>query len=451
MPQYKKLTKKFTPLVLGIGIPASLKYLSQYIQQIIDTMYIGQYNSESLLALSSVIIPFLMFESIWIGITSSTTVMIAQRIGSKNHASATKVAQMVFLLSIVLSIFYFFFWQNMSETVAHYMNLSGEPREHAISYISTVSFLYFFRFIGIGAPSSILEALGNTKIIMWATLAQSITNIVLDPIFIWGWYFIPEMGIKGAAIATVIAEFVAFIIMSSYFWRHNYLKLKTAKITPLQFDIKERFKLGFPISVEIMIWSLSTSAIIAMMNTAFPLGGAIFNVGFLLSDMCYRLLLGFDVANMSLMGRAFGAQRKDRMIATLRSVTLSKWVSGFTILFFMYVLQYPIVRLFSNDQLIINTTLSNFPWILAIGLITVSVGINMSTLNSMGYARYNLYVSIFAIPLRVILSYFVLFHTKFGIAGIWAATIVEEGLRILLTYIIRNHMLYKYWNRWAKQ
>ncbi len=449
MSIYNKLTRKITPLILGIGIPASLRSLSQYIQQIIDTMYIGQYNSDSLLAISSVIIPFWMFESFWIGIASATTVMIAQRIGSKNKKSATKVAQMTFLIAIILSFCFFVFWQIMSPVVAKLMNLTGDPADNAIIYIKTISFLYFFRFVGLGAPASILESLGNTKIIMYATLAQCLTNIILDPILIWGLGSIPEFGIQGAAIATVLAELVATIILSIYFWKHNHLNIKTTNILPFQYDFKERFKLGFPLTIEIMIWSLSTASIISMMNAVFPLGGAIFNVGFLLSDMCYKLLYGFDIANMSLIGRSFGAKRKDRMIAIIRSVTKTKWIAGLSIMLFFYILRIPIVRLFSNDQIIVQTTLDNFLWILSIALITLTVGINMSTLNGMGYARYSLYVSIVAIPIRVILSYWILYHTNFGITGIWAATIIEEILRIVLTYIIRNHMLKKYWDKWA--
>ena len=449
MPNYKTLTRKITPLVLAIGIPASFRSLSLYIQQIIDTMYIGQYSSDSLLALSSVVVPFWMFESIWIGIASATTVMIAQRIGAKNKKSATKVAHMTFLLGITLSLCYFVFWQIMSPTVTRLMNLTGAPADNAIIYVKTVSFVYLFRFVGIGAPASILEALGNTRMIMWATLAQSATNIILDPIFIWGLGPIPELGIQGAALATVLAELVAVIILSTYFWRHNYLNIKTSKISPLQVHIKERISLGMPITIEVMIWSLSTSTIISMMNSKFPLGGALFNVGFLLSDMCYRLLYGFDIANMSLIGRAFGAKRKDRMIATIRSVTKNKWIAGIAIMILFYIFRFPIVSLFSNDQMIIQTTLDNYLWILSISIVSLSVGINMSTLNGMGYARYVLYVSLVAIPLRVILAYWVLYHTDFGIAGVWAATIVEELLRIILTYIIRNHMLDKYWSKWT--
>ncbi len=449
MPKYKTLTKKLTPIVLGIGIPASLRSLSQYLQQVIDIMFIGQYDSESLVAISSVVMPFLMFESIWIGVTSATTVMIAQRIGAKQHHSATKVAQLTFLIATISTVCYFVFWQNMSGTVANLMNLQGKASSDAVLYIKTLSFLYLFRFMGVGAPASVLEAIGNTKILMIATIAQTITNIALDPILIWGWGSIPELGIQGAAIATASAECVACIIISVYFWRRNYLKLKNTPLMPLQFDTFERFKLGMPITTEIMIWSLSSSTIISMLNRVLPLGGAIFNVGFLLSDIGWRMLFGFDVANMSLIGRSFGAKRQDRMIATLRSITKNKLTIGVCIIGLSYIFRSTIVRLFSNDPIIIQTILDNFIWILAISLVASTVGIHMSTLNGMGYSRYSLYTSLIVIPIRVVLSYLVLFYTDYGIAGVWAATLIEELLRFIAVYIIRQKVLRKYWHRWT--
>jgi len=448
VPQYHTLAKRFTPIVLGIGIPASLRSISQYIQQIIDTMYLGQYSTDSLLAISSIIVPFWMFESFWVGIMSATTVIIAQKIGAKEYFKATKVAQSIFFIALIMSIIYFIFWQNMSTVIVKLMSLKGVAGTQAELYINTVSWLYLFRFIGLGAPASILEALGKTKIIMWSTLGQSITNIILDPILIWGFGSIPELGIQGAAIATVLAEIVGMIILSSNFWRHNYLKIKTTNFFPIHWYIKKRLTFGAPITTEVMLWSSSTASIISMLNIAIPMGGAIFNVGFLLSDLCYRMLFGFDVANMSLIGRSFGAKRKDRMIATLRALTKVKVLIGLILVLFLYLLKDTIVRLFTNDPIIIQNTLDNFVWILAIALITLSVGINISTLNGMGYSRYNLYISTIGISLRILLSAWVIFYTNFGIAGVWAATIVEESSRLLIGYLVRIKVLQHYWSLW---
>ncbi len=446
------LTRKLTPIVLGIGIPASIRSISVYLQQIIDTMFIGHYDTDSLAAISSVVIPFWTLESVWIGTMSATTIMIAQRVGAKLNLSAAKTAQMTFIYGFLLSFVYFWFWRAYSGRLAEVMGLTGYAAEDAVTYINMVSYVYLFRFAGIGSPISVMEALGHTRIIMIATIIQTVLNTILDPLFIWGVEgFIPEMGIKGAALVTVIVESVACIILSIYFWRQNYLKLKNIPILPLKLGLAERAVVSMPITVEIMVWSFSTSMIISMMNRAFPSGGVIFNVGFLLSDICYRMLYGFDVANMSLMGRSFGAKRKDRMKSLLRAVARTKWASGIVILTLMFVFRHDVVGMFTNDKVIINTTLDNFIWIMFISFLTIPLGVNFSTLNSMGYSRYCLYVSLVAIPLRVALAYFFLNYTEFGVLGVWLATVVEEGVRIVWTTSIRDRMLHKYWRKWDNE
>lgn len=452
MPAYKRLTKKITPILLGIGVPASLKTIAEYLQQVIDTMYIGQYNKDSLLAISSIIVPMWMIESIWIGFTSGNTVMISQRIGSKKYTDAAKISQYTFFLGGFFSIAYFLFWQFSSNHIVNLMNLQGYPAQEAVTYLKTVSFLYLIRFVGIGVPSSTLIGLGKTNCIMWGTLIQSLTNIILNPILIWGIDgFIPEMGLKGAAIGTVCAEIMAMLVISSYFWKHDFLKIKLSKIFPTAFYIKERLLLGVPITIEIMFWSFGTSLIISMLNNAIPFGGAIFNVGFLLSDLCYRTLYGFDLANMSLIGQAFGAKRKDRTIASVRSSLKVKIISGGILFLALMIFREQITSLFTNDQLIIKTTLDNFSWILAISLLVITVGINMSTLNGMGYSRYSLYISLIGISLRILISWWMIYHTNFGISGVWAATFIEEALRLLATYLSRKFILKKYWAIWESE
>ncbi|MGL4562382.1 MAG: MATE family efflux transporter [Brevinema sp.] len=450
MSQYKRLTKKFTPILLAIGIPASLKMIAEFFQQFIDTIYVGQYNSDSLLAISSIIVPIWMIESIWIGMNSANTVMISQRIGSKDTVKASKIALYMFILGGICSGLYFIFWQLATPTIIQLMHLKGVAAQEGSTYLKTYSYLYLVRFFFVGAPSSALIAIGKTKPIMWATIAQSLTNIILNPILIWGVNgYIPELGLKGAAIGTVVAEIVCAIVISTYFWKHDFLHIKQQPIKPINFDIKERLILGIPITIEMMFWSFATSMIISMLNHTIPLGGAIFNIGFLLSDVSYRALYGFDLANMSLIGKAFGAKRKDRTVASIRSSLNVKLIAGSILFTILLVFQEPITKLFTSDMIIIQETLDNFSWILAISALLITVGINMSTLNGMGYSRYSLYISLVGISLRILISWWVIYHTNFGIAGVWAATFTEEAIRLLATYLARVFLLKKYWKIWA--
>ncbi|SFB74951.1 putative efflux protein, MATE family [Brevinema andersonii] len=449
MPRHvKALAKRINPLVWGIGLPASLRTLSQYIQQIVDTMYIGQYNSESLTALSSIIFPFWTIESLWVGLSAATTILIAQGIGAKRHHQATQTAQTTFFIAFVMAILYFFFWQSSGERIGIIMSLQGKALNDASDYVYTVSWLYLFRFLLLGAPACILEALGNTRIIMLVTLVQTTINIILDPIFIWGFGSIPELGIKGAALATVIAEFIGASILSLYFWHHNFLKIKTSSWNKLHFFLMPRLKLGIPWAITQMIWTISTSVVVSMLNKTVLFGGAVLNIGLLLSDMSYRVLYGFDVANLSLMGRSFGAKRKDRILATLRSMWQVKWLLGTVIIATFYLFRTPIIGLFTNDSYLINSTVDNMLWIIAIIIVAIPVGINMSTLNAIGYGKYNLFISFFVSSLRVFIVYWMIFYIKSGIKGVWIAILIEEILRFILTYIAYNRILKKYWKKW---
>lgn len=451
MNQDSILSKKYIPIILGIGIPASIRNLAFNLQQIIDTMFLGQYNSDTLLAVSTISMPFWLMESLWIGIATATGIMIAHRVGAKNRQAAAKVAQVTFIIGGGLSICYFVFWQIMSQHITFYMNISGQAAEDAQVYIKTLSFIYFFRFIGSVTPASIMEALGNTRIVMWATIAQSLTNVILDPIFIWGIGIIPEMGIFGAALATLLAELVAISIKSIYFWKKNYLNLKHTPLFPLQWDLKERLTLGIPTTLEFFLWGFTSSIIVSMINKVIPYGGAIYHIGFLLIYMSYRLLYGIDIANISLTGRAFGAKRKDRMMAIYSAITRVKWSIGLILITIIYCFQSTIISLFSKDPLIINATSNNIIWILGTSLITISMGINKSSLNAMGYSRYNFFIDMVGTSIRMVITFWSLFYSSIGVSGVWVAICTEEFFRLGSTTYFRTKLVNKHWQMWAME
>ena len=428
----RKLSRKYYPFVLGIGLPASLRTLSLYVQQLIDTMYIGQYNSESLVALSSVPIPLWMIESIWAGIASAGTIMVAQRIGAKK-------AHETFFLSIIFSVFMVCFWQFNAERVVALLSLQGQSAEDAVTYILALSWIYPFRLIGLWAPITVLEALGKTNVIMWSTIVQTGTNIILNPLLIWGTPWTPELGIQGAAIATVIAEIMALLVLSPYFWSKNFLKLKTTPMFPIRFNKEERLKFGLPIIVEGFFWSLAVSTIISMINATIDRGGAIFNIGFLLYTMVFKVLYGFDTANISLMGRSFGATRDDRVRATLRTIVRVKVVLGTGICIMFYFFKEPLIKLFTNDPYIIEQTLGNFSLLLVVPILDIWNGTATSSLVAMGYSKYNLFLTLLSVAIRVPLAYCSLYLLGWGISGVWYATIIGEGLK----FIIVSYLLHK--------
>ncbi|MGL5253864.1 MAG: MATE family efflux transporter [Brevinema sp.] len=444
----KKLSRKIYPLILGIGIPASIRSTAQYVQQLIDSMYIGQYKSESLAALGSITVPIWLFDSIWLGLGSSTTVMVAQRLGAKKHKDASKVVKTTLIMGLFLSFAYLFIWKvlPLPSLLVKTMNLAPESAVEALDYISVFTWVYSFRVIFYIVPAFVLEAQGKTRILLISGLLQSFFNILLDPIFIWtlGW------GIKGAAFATIVAEFIGAIVISMYYWKNNILGIQHfTKKEPLRWYMKERLLLFIPQSGMNISWSFVSSTAIMMINRAIPLGGAIFTVGFMLSDFSFRVLLGFDTAVTSLIGRAFGAKRTDRLYAILRAAFVMKTYFGLAMIAILVIFRVQIIRLFTNDPYIAEKILENIPWLILITVEVIYTGIFISTLLAIGKSRWNLLIGFTCDMVRLSTQMFFLLVLSWGIAGAYAAIFIQELVRyaleitIVVVYLRRFHRL---WN-----
>ncbi|MGL5722392.1 MAG: MATE family efflux transporter [Brevinema sp.] len=443
----KKLSRKIYPLILGIGIPASIRSTAQYIQQLIDSMYIGQYQSTSLAALGSISIPIWLFDSLWVGLGMSTTVMVAQRLGAKKQKDAAVVVKTSLIMGFFLSLFYLFMWKvlPLPQLLVRVMNLSPESAVEGISYISGFTWVYVFRILFYIIPASVLEAQGQTRVLLISGLIQSLANIILDPIFIWTL----GLGIQGAAYATVIAEAIGATVICFYYWRGNVLGVHNImKKEPLHWYVKERLLLAIPQSGMNISWSFVSSAAIMMINKAIPLGGAIFTVGFMLSDFSFRVLLGFDSAVTSLAGRAFGAKRTDRLNAVLRAAFVMKTYFGLSMIAILIIFREHIVRLFTNDPYIFDKILANMPWLILITVEVIYIGIFISVLHAMGKSRWNLVIGFICDSIRLSSQMFFLLVLDWGIPGAYMAIFIQEIVRYILSIAIVVMYFRRYHRQW---
>lgn len=440
----KNLSKRLYPLILGIGIPASLRTTAQYVQQLIDVMYIGQYDSVSLTALSSISLPIWLFDSFWFGLGMSTTVMVAQRLGAKKMREAAVVAKESFYIGAVLSLLYVAAWFALPSPIVRLMNLPPAAAAEALAYLGIFKWIYLVRILLYIIPACVLEAHGLTRVLMTASLLQSAINIILDPIFIWPL----GMGIRGAALATIIAEVCGGIVISGYFWKKNILQLRTLKNLRLKWHTKERLLLALPQAGMNFSWSFVSSFTISLMNRAIPMGSAIFNVTFLLSDFTYRMLLGFDSAVTSLVGRSFGAKRLDRIKAILRSALVMNTLYGTALVAIMVLFRVPLIRLFTSDPYIRESILANFPWLITLMIETMYAGIFISTLHAMGKSRWNLAAGITADAVRLSVTYLTVNLWGWGMPGAFSAIMAQEAVRYVLTISIILIYLKRYQKLW---
>ena len=243
----KRMTKqlelkdeKIWKLLLKFSIPAIIGMMVNALYNVVDRMYIGRLGALAMtgIGLNLPFMTILMAFGMLVGIGSGAIISI--RLGQNKKEEAEKIlgnaVTLIFIIiSIVVVLSYIF-----KTDLLYLFGASSETIGYADDYISIILAGALFQGLGFGI-NNIIRAEGNPKIAMYTMLIGAIINIVLDPIFI----FTFNMGIKGAALATIISQFVSMVWVFKHFLSEkSNLKLKINNLRLDMSIIKNIFAIG---------------------------------------------------------------------------------------------------------------------------------------------------------------------------------------------------------------
>lgn len=231
--------EKIWKILLHIAPPVMLAQLIQALYNIVDSLFVGRYAETGLTALSIIYPLQLLMMALAIGTGVGINTAMAARFGVGKEASAWEFAGIgTPLAGILWALFATVTWLLMP-AYARMSSPSPEVVAEVVTYgriVCVFSFGLFFESIW----TKILQAQGNMKTPMAAQILGAVTNIVLDPLLIFGWFGLPELGIAGAAIATVLGQMVAALVVMKKGYRNPPAK----EVYPRR--IAEIFRLGIP-------------------------------------------------------------------------------------------------------------------------------------------------------------------------------------------------------------
>lgn len=254
------LNKKTIKDVLSLALPAVGEMILYMMIGVFDTMMVGQYGGNiavSSVGLSSEIINTFTGIFINVGISVGVTSLIARRFGAKEYHLAEEYATLgiligLFLSAIISSTFFFF-----SENILRLAGAKSEVISTASIYIKIVSTGIFFNMIA-NILNAILRGSGNTRIPLAASVLVNVINISLDWILIFGKFGMPELGVRGAAIATAIAHVSGFIFIFFYTMKYAKIRPSTRYIKEFRTHMfKDLLKLSIPSSMQEGAFSIS--------------------------------------------------------------------------------------------------------------------------------------------------------------------------------------------------
>ena len=434
-------TEKISTLLKKMTLPVSVSLFVNALYNIIDTIYVGQGVGMEALGGLSVVFPIQMaFGAIGFMIGSGTASVVSRRLGSGNKPEAEHTAGNAILIGLSIAIIAVVLAFVFMKPLLYFVGSTEDIYPYASEYLTYILF---------GVPSILfsiisnntVRAEGNAKRVMVIMVLSALINIVLDPIFIFGL----NMGVKGAAIATVIARTTAALIYVVYFIRGK----GTIRIKREDFKLKfARLKQIFILGLGGFLMQISYSIIVSFMNNQIgvyasrldvpnavdiyiAIFGVISRVLIFVMMPLFAIMLGFQpIAGFNWGAENYGRVRKVMKLSLITSITIASAV-------YILIMIFPeqIISIFNAQPVFVEHGVLPLRLIL---MVLPLVGIQLlgsGLFVSIGKAIPALILSLsrqvlFLFPLLFILPSF------FGLNGLWYAFPVADITSISLAVIL---------------
>jgi putative MATE family efflux protein len=353
----KKLNLTSNPigrLLKQIAIPASIGSLFQTLFNLVDTFFAGKISSEALAALAKSFPLYFLIISAGIGIVAGCNSLIANCLGARNKMAASIYSYNTLIFAVLFSIVITFIGIYFSYDLLKIMGNSDEGIKLAKEYTDII-FLGSIVFLIQTSFNAILYSQGDTKSYRNFLIVGLIFNIILNPIFIFGLFFIPAFGIAGLAISTILIQFVGCVYL---FLKVNKTELKILlkieNFFPRRNFLVNIFHQVIPITFSLFLVAIGSFILLFFISIFGDQAIAGYGVGIRFEHLFTLPVIGLNTAVISIAGQNFGARRFDR----IREVYFKAILIGVIIMCFagviIYLFSESIIHVFSNDPEVIK-------------------------------------------------------------------------------------------------
>ena len=300
-------------LVRKLAVPASVGTLFQTLYTIVDTFYAGKISPEALSALSKSFPIYFLIIATSIGVTVAGTSLIGSSIGEKNEKNVLSYFGNVIIYAIIISIVVSILGFAFGENIFQLMNSSNKVTSLGVEYINVI-FLGAVLFILVVALNSFLHAEGDTKTYRNVLIFSFFLNIILNPILIFGFLFIPPLGITGIGIATLIAQFVSLlIILIKILYNQRIKKITLGHFKAKFFFLKNIFFQSMPITIAILGYSVAATIVFTYVGLFGEYAVAGYGSATRIEQVLLLPVLGINTAIISIIAQNIGAKYYDRV------------------------------------------------------------------------------------------------------------------------------------------
>lgn len=429
-------TMPIKKLLMSMALPAILSMTINALYNVVDSIFVSRISEDALTAVSIVNPIQLMIIALSVGSGVGINSLISRRLGAKNQEEADKAASTSiriglfnYLIFLVIGLFF------TGVFVSGYAEKGTYIYEAACQYFFIVCVGSLFINIQV-VLEKVLQSTGNMVAPMLCSLTGAIVNIVLDPILIFGLFGMPEMGVAGAALATVAGQFCGMMVGITIVLKGEHLV--TIKIRGFKLDwqiVKDIYKVGLPSIVMQSIGSIMiifyNMILVAYSTTAV----AVLGVYFKIQSFVFMPVFGLNQGAMPIMGYNYGARNRERLMSTYKEafkVAIVVMTLG-TILFQIFPKELLLLFDASDEMLKIGVPALR---LISICFIPASFGIITGTLfQGTGHGMLSLYASLIRQLFGILPLAFILIRIG-GVTLSWMAFPLAEILGVTYSALV---------------
>ena len=342
------------PLLRKIAIPACVGTLFQTLFNVVDTFFAGKISPDALSALAKSFPIYFIIIAACVGVTVAGTSLIANSIGEKNKKNVLIYFGQTITFGVILSIIITFIGLYYATNIFAIMGSSKEVISLGLQYTNVI-FSGSVVFISVVALNSLLHAEGDTKTFRNVLILSFILNIFLNPLFIFGYGFIPAMGMTGIGVATIISQVIAFLILLSKIIKSSSANgILIKHFLPGSTYLTRIFFQSAPISAALFMISIGNLIILWYISNFGEFATAGFGSATRFEQILLLPVLGLNTAIISIIGQNFGAKYFQRINQSYYLAIIYGFIVMIAAGIIIFLSADKIVGLFTNNVMVIN-------------------------------------------------------------------------------------------------
>ena len=325
-------------LLVNMALPMIISMLVQALYNVVDSIYVSRVSESAVTALSLAFPVQNLQIGFAVGIGVGINSMLSKALGERDQETANKVAGNGMVLMFIITAAFMLFGALGVRPYYEMQSTVTETVEGGIAYTRIYCLFVLGSFMQIYCER-LLQSTGRTVLTMATQATGAIVNIILDPIFIFGWFGLPAMGMAGAAIATVIGQWTGAVLGLYFNLKRNHDVQLGRRYVKLDGKVvKGILTVGIPAVIMNGIGSIMTFGMNQILQGFTETATSVFGIYFKLQSFFFMPLFGLNGATISIVAFNYGAKKPERIMKTLKlacGAALTLMICGFLVFQFV--------------------------------------------------------------------------------------------------------------------